>query len=534
MPESKHARINIDGMPRMSELLSGLFRQAQLAGQLVGFFGTAPRESDKDFLKRFGMRLPFLNSIAGILETYMPGKFSILPVPVIFNHANWSDSTKLGGYLSIKPSELLASYFGCWQHAAQYPESAAFRFERLAFWYWRERRDPFSVLALLIDLNNAGFFLRLQDFLAAANSVCDAYTLNFDIANFKNHDFDSQSGDDALIRTLKKLSAGSHDGHKAQELVDWVAEGAIDAADRARQVSSADEWVLEKAALRTHVELLSLLDRQHRPLLSATQRVIASQLEEVLADLRGSTLVTGMFASEGQPLLIDLHDFEGVGLLYQQSYGAGWLDKILEERVLAPEALRGHIEAAYADVTPPTVPEIEIPPEWRKVSASIAWPLCAAFDRKPMLERSQDFEPDEVDEACIEMGYSPEPEPSWDKFDSAAQSAARRKLSLNHLSALLEDESLFGAEPAAALEKFEKIAKLYPWNSFVTRELGIRYDQSDNVNEGFRQLHDAILLEPTEAMSWHSMSVVLKRMGEEADAVLAAGIAEMLYEGSPK
>src|SRR5207244_9185865 len=144
-------RIHIEGLPRISELLSALLHQLQLAGLFVAYYGTAPKQSDKDFLERFGLRPALLDSIIAVSEIHLSEKVVLGAVPVISNRARWSDPTKLGGYLHVKSSEVLASYLGCWQHAAQYPESAPFRFFRLAFWYWHQQNDFFSALKLMFD-----------------------------------------------------------------------------------------------------------------------------------------------------------------------------------------------------------------------------------------------------------------------------------------------------------------------------------------------------------------------------------------------
>jgi hypothetical protein len=522
--------IVIEGLPRISDLLSALHRQLQLVGLFVAYYRTAPQKSNKDFLKRFGLRPALLDSIIAIAEIHLSEKILVGEVPVISNRARWSDPTKLGGYLRTKTSEVLASYLGCWQHAAQYPESAAFRFFRLAFWYWHQQNDFFSSLKLMFDLDKAGFFLNADHFEFVAQSLCDAYTGGFDISSLHNHDFDSEAGDKTLLNMSQAISKGSHDDDKVRELFDWVADVAMDEADEMRNASSPDAWICAQATLSGVLAVLIFIQRQHAQRLSATQKAIASQLEEISADLGGSASVTHLIAKESRPLVLKLHGLQAVGLAYQETYGAEWLDKLMEDRILAPEALRGAIEAAYAGAELPIVREIPLPFAWAMVSPSIAWSICATFQRDPLLERSVDFKIEEVEATCLELGYSPTPDAAMHQFEDAQEAAARRKLSIVALKKLWDDPVLFGDDAVAAIQNLTALAVLYPWNHVVWRELGIRYDQSGDPKTGFRMLREAILLEPAEAMNWQSFSVVLNRLGDQQDAIFAAAIGEMIKQ----
>jgi tetratricopeptide (TPR) repeat protein len=528
--EPPATRIRIEGLPRISELLSALLYQLQLAGLFVAYYGTAPKKSDKDFLERFGLRPALLDSIIAVAELHLSEKVVLEKVPVISNRVRWSDPTKLGGYLSVKSSEVLASYLGCWQHAAQYPDSAPFRFLRVAFWYWHQQNDFFSSLKLIIDLNKSGFFLQADHFEIVAHSLCDAYTQGFDISSLHDHNFNSEAGDKSLLDTIEATRKRSHDDDKVRELFDWVADVAMEEAEGMRNAASADEWVHTQATLRSILAVLIFIQRRHSEDLGATQKAIASQLEEVLADLFGNALVTHLIAREGRPLELNFHGLQGVGVVYQGTYGADWIDKVLEDRILAPAVLREHIEAAYAGAALPTVRQIELPPEWRMVSPLIAWSICVAFDRDLMLERSVDFNIEEVNAACLELGYQPKPDGVLDQFESIEQAAARRKLSILALQELWKDPVLFGEDAAAAIENLKTLVGLYPWNHIVWRELGIRYDQSGDADAGFRMLRKAILLDPAEAMNWQSFSVVLNRLGDKQDAIFAAAICEMINQ----
>jgi len=525
--------ITIDGMPQMSAILSGLFKQLQMAALLTEHFETAPSEPAKSFLERFGLRPSLLDSIFTAVDQYMPNSVSMTPVPAISNHARWSSSEILGGYLSVKPGELLASYLGCWQQAADDPEACPFRFPRLAFWYWRETGDVLTALGLLFDLNKAGFFLHLKHFWQAVFMVCDAYTQDFNVKLLQNHDFKSQSGDQDLALTVQGLSGRPHNTAKVQAVVEWVTDCAIEEAQRAREATTSDEWLFQQPILRAAVEILTSLDRKHKALLTVSQRAVASQFEEVRADLGGAAMVTGLVARERRPLRIEYYGVTGVGLEYQRTYGAEWLDKLLEDRVLLPEALRDHFALAYAGATLPAFREVEVPVEWRYVSEWMAWSFAVALKKDPVVLRSRDFDIETIYAKCREMGFEAEEDtedPGIREFSSEAQSEARHELTVDELTGLLQSPEVFSDNDAAAMEKLQTIISLYPWNNFARQELGIRYDQSGNVAEGFAQLRASVLLDPTYGLTWQSLSVVLNRLGNRQDSMLAAAMAEMILQ----
>lgn len=537
MPESAQLAagnlITIEDMPRISELLSALLRQLQLTGLLIQYFATTPKEATESFLERFGDRPALVSAIASILESYMPGKFSVSTLPVVSNHVRWSDPKKLAGFLSVKLDELLASYLGCWQNVTQYPDSAPFRFLRLSFFYWRECGDVFGALKLLLGLSEAGFLLRLDDVIAVALQLCDAYTTDFNIASLKNHDFNSAVDDAILAGKLLGIEAKPHVDEKIRALFDWVSDYAFEISATARQASNADEWMSQQAAMKASVDLLRLIDRKHRARLSATQRAIGSQFEEIGADLTAGELMIKLAADQGEPLVYDFPGIAGVGLAYMDTYGPTWIENMMEDRIIAPDGLRQCIEEAYAGAKLPEVRQLTVPSVWRMASEESAWSLCAAFALDLTLQRSLDFKAEEVEATWKELGYSVAPDSIFTEENMKAQAAARRELAIREFSDLFEDPGLFAADPAGsaeALKKLEAFALLYPWNYVVRRELGIRYDQAGDVAGGFRQMRAAVLLEPTDAMNWQSLSVILNRLEAKDDAIFASGISRMISQ----
>ncbi|MFN0101245.1 MAG: tetratricopeptide repeat protein [Bryobacteraceae bacterium] len=529
--------IRVEMLPYISELLSSLFRQLQFAGLLIANFETAPREPNESFLDRFGLRPALLHSIIAAVEMYMPGVVTICNVPAISNRAHWANPNQLGGYsgrdLVAKPGDIITSYLGCWQHGVQYPRSAPNRFVRLAFWYWLERGNVLDGLGLLLDLYGAGFMLTQQSLAHAFLTVADAYTQEFDISVLKRLDFSSEKADDVIHEAIESVSKDPHGTAKAQAVAEWLLDRAITEGESARESSCLDHWLIRKTQLQGTVQVLHSLDIEHCERLTGVQRVMASQFEEVRADIGADALTTRLFALSGRPLVERVIGIAGVGLEYQRHYGHDWLDKMLEDRILAPNVLRGRIADAYAGAALPAVREIDLPLEWRVVSPVLAWPLCTAFERDQMIERSTEVDPQDVRAACRELGFEPKPgdADADEEYRDEDQAAARRELSALELSEFFRREELFESDdPRRAIPEFEGAAESFPYNHLMQRELGIRNDQSDNVEAAYGHMRAAVLLEPTDAMNWRSLGVVLRRMGHERDGVFAHAVSEMIEQ----
>jgi hypothetical protein len=219
----------------------------------------------------------------------------------------------------------------------------------------------------------------------------------------------------------------------------------------------------------------------------------------------------------------------GVGIPYQHTYGDAWLDHLMEDRLLVPEALRPVVQKAYEGASLPAVRDLDLPYEWTILSEKMAWPLCVALERVPLLVRTEEFETDSVKAMARSLGYQ-EDEKEIDGFRTEEQSEARRQLSIDEFKSFFADESLFSGDSSAAIEKLEAFATLYPWNHFVQRELGIRFDEAGDAALGFKHLQSAVLLEPSEALTWQSFGVVLRRLDAPDDALLASGVSAMLKE----
>lgn len=528
--------IRIESLPKISEVLSSLYRQMQFAGLLCANFYRAPRDGGEDVPEQLTQRLALLETILSVVETQMREALTLSGVPAISNRGKWADPKQLGGYtgldLKASGSDIIGSYLGCWQHGFQYPKSLPGRFVRLAFWYWRKTGNVLNAMGLLLDLYQAGFMIQEEAIEQAFLYVANAYTKDFDLGLLKQLDFSNEDANEAIHDAVTGRDDAPHDATKAQKMAEWLLDRALSESDTARHAASLDEWMIAKARLRATVQALRALESEHHDMLTGVQRAMASQFEEITADLGGESVLLASFAKCGRPLIDEMLGIGVVALDYQRRYGAKWLDPMLEDRVLAPDALRETIQAAYANRPLESLARIDLPREWKFVSPLLAWPLCAAFKRDQPAERCVDFSMEDVRDACQQLGFQPKADGNGKDYRDEDQAQARRKLSAQELRELFSGDVFerTSKNPGDGIAHFEKAAETFPYCHFIELELGIRNDQSGKIEEGYRHTRAAVLLDPTDELNWKSFGIVLQRMGHPRDAVFAKAVFEMIHQ----
>jgi hypothetical protein len=530
-----NSTLQIASLPRLSELLSDLFQQLQLAGLFFANLDVLRFEATESSLSQLWYRRDLLHNIADMLESWKPSALVVSGTPAISNTVLWHSGKALGGYagtdLSVSLSDLLASYRGCWRHAIMYPAFTFTRFTRLGFWYWRERDDVFAALDLLLNMYKNGFFLRMKDFGSAIAPVCNAFTTGLDLTELWNVDFNSKEVDAAVFRVIDDSMKGDHAKDRVQMLIDWASSSAIEQFDLAREASSLDLWLIAQAQLYIMVDTLTSFGKMHSGLLSATQRVIVSQFEEIRCDL-GSVVDTDWGRGKnGSPFLFHLSMVYGVGFEYQQKYGCEWLDKMIEDRGLLPDVLRESAREAYSGADLPAIREIALPVEWRMPSESIGSSFCAVFNRDPSIECSFEFDDRTVAATCRALGHAPQHDAIGDKasdFSYEAQSEARRKLSVTCHREEVRGKNLLAEQATVSTEEIAGIGRLFPWNPAVLRHLGMRNSESGDTAGALRQMRAALLFDPSDNMVWHCLSKIFLQMGSPNDAKAAEGISRAL------
>jgi hypothetical protein len=523
-----NSTIRITALPVVSDLLSDLFRQLQISGLLFAHHDLLQPEAGEAVLSHLWTRWDILFEIATMLESYMPGAVVISDTPCISNTVRWNPK-QLGGYaatdINLSLSDLLSSYRGCWRHAIMYPPFTFTRFTRLGFWYWRERNDVFAGLGLLLDLYRAGFFLRMKDLGSAIAPICCAFTTGFEPAEFFKRDFTSQDVDDAIVEIAAEAFNKPHSKNRAQMLIDWMGDQAIEDVSTAHAASTLDQWLVANARVYITTDALTSFGKIHNEQLSVTQRVLVSQFEEIRADMGGAVASERARGRDGSPFLFDISVY-GVALQYQEIYKTDWVEKMAEDRVLIPYPLRDNVRTAYTNVEPFSVARVDIPKEWKRHSEMIGWSLCAIFRRNPNNECSVEFTDDAVSSCCRALGHLPEDGASGKApgdFGWRGQAEARAELSRSLFHQLSGNENLIGSDTIGGLERMQQA---YPWHPRLLRKLGVQHAHAGNPMKAFSLMRSALLLDASNAATWKALAMILRQLNNPIEAKVIESIGK--------
>jgi hypothetical protein len=79
-----------------------------------------------------------------------------------------------------------------------------------------------------------------------------------------------------------------------------------------------------------------------------------------------------------------------------------------------------------------------------------------------------------------------------------------------------------------------KVSSLYPWSPAVYLELAIYYDERGDHLLAWDYILTALLLSPAYNAGWHAASIILGRLGNDADADFAWAVYTVTKEGANK
>jgi tetratricopeptide (TPR) repeat protein len=75
---------------------------------------------------------------------------------------------------------------------------------------------------------------------------------------------------------------------------------------------------------------------------------------------------------------------------------------------------------------------------------------------------------------------------------------------------------------------FDRLCALYPYYHPAQVERAVRLDMDGQTNAALECMLAAIIIEPQEATRWHSLGVILKKLGRKDDSMLAYGLADVI------
>lgn len=345
--------------------------------------------------------------------------------------------------------------------------------------------------------------------------------------------------------------------------------------DTVRAASNADEWIMGLAELSRLARVIAELFQNFELDKDLAYGAFTAQVEEIKAD--GATF----FISYGEEF--DDRDRAAISWVpavamgkMAAAYDAAWLEQIMEERVLVPDALldlyfeapdqfaeqvaspwiepSAHVRAAFAEMA------IDEPSFYRFTPVGTGFlPISDDMLRDALAESGLTVDDEDLAMMLdvLRRGYGGEVKTSgsqnvpyvgnvavteatavrlaalagvdaWrlDGWLARAYRRACRHFALASLEALMKSEPSYFASLADFVTAFPNFSSGY-------QELAIELDQSGQPEKAWPALETALTLEPDNDLIWQSAAVLLDSLGDHDQAMVARFMARFLQDRSP-
>jgi len=268
----------------------------------------------------------------------------------------------------------------------------------------------------------------------------------------------------------------------APPIDDWVvsvADSALELVESTRKAASYGEWLTGYMELTVYTRLVASAARflSDVPL---PVRTTLSQLEEIKADAGLLSDVLG--SGDGLWYRNVFQRFGFFAGYFRMVGGDSLLQRILEQRLLIPDAIRPH--ANLVDVAGLSFYTLaDLPDGW----AHIGWQsahVVAAFSRA-----TSAFDPPPAD---IHSAIS---------------------------------EHIEAGRYHDAITQASKLLKEMPWSPELRGELAIALDSCGQSEAALEHILAAVFLRPTNPLLWQSFAVISHKLKHDDDARMAAGLA---------
>jgi hypothetical protein len=546
-----------EGIPAVA---AHLFGELRPFGLLIGLrLGGVDENAVKSYVDERGA---FIATLLALLE---PGaELGLTPghrAPYCYNGASWRDEVPIAGYTGEGPNpglvDLVRSYVSNWYMAAH--GSMSLRLSRAALFECRERGLR-SAVQYLLDLQWHGLAPEWQGVAEVVRLLLAGRT---------------EAGSEAgmLARCLgRRAPASTREWMELDPRTGWVPDRlpsstplpedvrqvlsdlvsrGLREAHALRAAASWDEWVLGQAALKGLLRTVIDVYQKVVPEPPLGVRAILSQFDEICAD-----------AWPAVALHYDVYPYrsafvmtEAAAILLSQTL-PDWEERLYRERLLVPDALRGHLLGGEAS---------PLPLPWQALSWRLVGPFRHAFERKDStLQRARPVEPGtlldrsaalreffrahEVDDTqgrelairyaagllrvreTVEMSLAhTRPRVASDELSRLCAEAVRAVATeevIDRLRNALEEWYLEREpdEVRAFIREWEALAVDYPWCPWLHLEIGIAYDTVGEPERALASIVRAAVLGPTEEMHWQSLTATLRAMGASFDADVARGV----------
>ncbi|HTP32555.1 MAG TPA: hypothetical protein VMJ75_10305 [Candidatus Acidoferrales bacterium] len=506
--------VHFGGLPISSDILTRGLRQFQLAGLLCGAVGIGGSDRRIHGIWQHYVPLSFALSLA---ETRDPAGFAIEDAPVVYNPGSWHQQAlcgRAGRDLKLDPADLLTGYMECWLLGVRNEDAAADHFVKCLLWFFESRgRRLDDALAFLADLHEAGLVVSGNLLLAIVTGFWAFYARNADLSFMKAS---TMADRDRLNRELGRLRRELHNVPPSQPklhaVIDWFIDYGLNLAAQAKGARTLDEWLIARARMVAPYSAMSQWFAAAGELgLTLTQRTSLSQIDEIAQDLVSEFGMFRLRADQHLPLAWDLDLVNAVGKEYRRHHSREeWLDRVVEERVAAPEAVRKIVMQAGA-VEPG---EATVPQEWRICTEAVAVPLCLVLGREAWSFRSRDFGAEPLTRAAADAGGD--------------VPAARRELARSETEFYA---SLIALPQASFRLDLDEARLRYPWHAFFSRSSGMAKGLDGALDAALPEIESALLMELRDPGNWAALArgAELTRRAGDSEFLnsVAAGLIEL-------
>ena len=478
-----------------------LFASFRRQFKVLGLLRASMRSDGKNIIEQVVQRSGPLKSIFEFAEMATGRTICGQSDAFLFNNAAWPRANRLAGYTSshqIPFSASILSYVETWDMQMKRDDDPGGA-RRAALWYGQQRGNFRPALEMLFDLYECGYCVNYDAFLSAAMMIAETCIRVQDPPAFLSSiSLVDRIATNETYAKIEEIGKQQPRADRILAILQWASDRAHAKVARVRQSANCDEWLIGHAELLPLCTFITTLSTTHESDASvpATLRTVLHSLKEIHAD-------TGGYLRSFHQLKMVSHgpaNAIGFWVIYHSKFGAEWLNRIMKDRLLIPEALRSQIEA---------LPRMEVareavwPRQWRFYSEVIAWPLSILREFESELFRTMPLVASDDDPA------------------------AKKEQVIEELTTGLKSV-LANPSRQENIRELMALKQTYPWSMLLRRELGIQLDECGRRAEAIEELSGAVLLNPLESESWHDLAVALRRNGSLDDGSFCYGVCDMI------
>ena len=494
----------LPGARSLHRVSTALLRQTAA----YGLFAANVEGGGAYFRSDYAKRIALTTAIFQVFEGAVNLQFEEGETPLCYNRVRWPSGGRIAGWShagdEVRASDLIASYVGNWQldwNTANAGSSVS-RIVRCALFMCAERGLS-GALCYLSDLSRHGFIVRTSSLASAIDALLCVRQIAGSDKELVRLAFGGTVPDGNQVWMSADFSPPSEipalDPDHCGDAADTLLEVAMDAADLAREAQDYDEWLVGQHHLSMWLNAITTVLGKVSASLPLHARAIMKQLEEIRAD--SGVLLLGSHAGLlSHPLKEIWQHYVGLAVVIKHSAGDGWEERLINERAFLPRVLAPwflEFAAGRNDRVPPLA--------WAGVSSALATPYAAGVYNH------------------LELRYMPSDPGSSRDLKRANE---RMLEALQQAMALANDGRM---QEAGALQ--DRMVEQYPWAEFPKWERGILHDKQGAPDRALELIEAAVIIEPSHGLLWHSLAVVLERLGQHHEAKLAMAVSQMIGRG---